>query len=132
MINYDYDYIEKEYGHDTYVGVGEGWVALVNTLTDGIHEILDRQNNASDSADIKLEILQIKEKFGGLRYYYTLTHEDDVYYDLDEGTQNSVSRYVAQMEQVSYHICEECGKFGERHTTNGWIKTVCEEHKENG
>ena len=60
MINYDYDYIEKEYGHDVCLDVGEGWVALVNSITDGIHDKLDKHNISSDSADIKLEIFYIK------------------------------------------------------------------------
>jgi len=56
---------------------------------------------------------QVKEKFGGLRYY--MTCGSDQIYDL-----------ISEAEALSYKTCEECGNPGEERDT-GWIKTLCTE-----
>lgn len=58
--------------------------------------------------------LQVKEKFGGLRFYY-------------EGGDDTISEYVAMAEAMSYITCEECGAPGSR-SDGGWIKVVCRDH----
>lgn len=83
--------------------VGEGWHPLVTQLINDLFEL------GWDGC-----LMQIKEKFGGLRFYI--------------GTGNDkIFDRLYQAEQESYTICEECGKPG-KPTDNGWIKTVCEEH----
>lgn len=59
--------------------------------------------------------LQVKEKFGGLRFYYS-------------GGDDYIRGVVSMAEEMSYRTCEECGAPG---TTDkgGWIRTLCEEHK---
>lgn len=57
---------------------------------------------------------QVKEKFGGLRFYY-------------DGGDEYISGLSAMAESMSYVTCETCGKPG-KSTNTGWIKTVCEEH----
>lgn len=58
---------------------------------------------------------QVKEKFGTLRFYYT-------------GGDKVVAGMVRMAESMSGVTCEQCGKPG---TTAGpgWIKTLCEEHR---
>jgi len=58
---------------------------------------------------------QVKEKFGGLRFYY---------YGGDE----YIEGLAAMAESMSYVTCENCGKPG-KPNNDGWIKTSCEEHK---
>lgn len=58
--------------------------------------------------------LQVKEKFGGLSFYY---------YGGDE----FVTGAVTLAGKMSYTICEECGSPG-RVRSGGWIRTLCEEH----
>lgn len=50
--------------------------------------------------------MQIKEKYGGLRLY-------------------GASSLESLLEDLSYHICEECGSMEEVGQTQGWIKTLC-------
>ena len=62
-----------------------------------------------------VRVAQIKEKFGGLRFY--------VYNELSESMQLAVD----DAEELSYTICEECGEPGERRS-GGWVKTLCDKH----
>jgi hypothetical protein len=59
-------------------------------------------------------VAQVKEKFGGLRFYY-------------EGGDEAVAGMVRMAEAWAEHTCEECGKPGQSRT-DGWIKTLCDEH----
>jgi hypothetical protein len=61
-------------------------------------------------------VRQIKEKFGGLRFYY-------------DGGDGTVDGMVRMAESWAAHSCEECGKLG-KSRSGGWIKTLCNEHEE--
>jgi len=58
--------------------------------------------------------VQIKEKFGGLRFYYN-------------GGDSTVKGIVAMAEAMSYRTCEVCGNVGEQRG-GGWIRVLCDEH----
>ena len=59
--------------------------------------------------------VQVKEKFGGLRFYY-------------EGGDEHISGMVRMAEEWADHSCEECGKPG-KSRSGGWIRTLCDEHE---
>jgi len=62
---------------------------------------------------------QVKEKFGGLRFYYT-------------GGDDYINGVVAMAELMSERTCEECGDPGQLYI-KGWHKTLCVKHaKEQG
>lgn len=85
--------------------VGEGWNDLLKELIDKLIEIgWDKR------------ISQIKEKYGGLRFY-------------PEGTTADGWKLIQSYEGASYNVCEVCGKDGVVRK-GGWIKTLCEEHAE--
>ena|SRR5574343_828261 len=85
-----------------YLCVGQGWHSLVKPLIDYClaHNI---------------PIHQIKEKFGGLRFY-TGAAPDEL---LD---------MISEAEKKSYTLCETCGKPGTLKKERGWLRTACEEH----
>lgn len=58
---------------------------------------------------------QVKEKFAGLRFYYS-------------GGDDYIDGVVSMAESMSYRTCEECGAPGTS-TQGGWVRTLCEEHK---
>lgn len=60
-------------------------------------------------------VAQIKEKFGGLRFYY-------------DGGDEQVSGMVRMAEAWAGAVCEECGKPG-KSRNSGWVKTLCDEHE---
>lgn len=58
--------------------------------------------------------VQVKEKFGGLRFY------------VDRASEKHYN-YITFAESMSYHICEECGSPGKTYT-DGWHMTLCDIH----
>ena len=85
----------------------KGWDELIQPLFDWI----EKYNKEHEDDPIVIE--QVKEKFGGLRFY--------VSYEPDE-----LSRMIRKAEGDSYGICEVCGsKIDVGHTSSGWIKTIC-------
>lgn len=63
---------------------------------------------------LTINVTQIKEKFGGLRYYYN-------------GGDDEIAGMVSLAENLSYHICENCGSTKDIGYTKGWITTMCRE-----
>lgn len=63
---------------------------------------------------LTIQIDQIKEKFGGLRFYFT-------------GGDDYIDGLVSMAENLSYHICEICGSTKDIGYTKGWITTMCRE-----
>lgn len=58
--------------------------------------------------------IQVKEKFGGLRFYYS-------------GGDEYIRGLEKMAEAMSYRTCEKCGAPG-KPTEGGWIRTLCDEH----
>lgn len=75
--------------------------------------------------DIDYKIFQIKQKFGGLRYYYTPS--DNPHYDLPLMS-SIMFDLVSIAENKSYVTCEVCSKQGSKSNKNYWIRTVCPQH----
>lgn len=87
--------------------IGEGWHPLVEQL------ITDIIKMGWDG-----EIFQIKEKFGGLRFYIGSAISD-------------VHDRIHKAEEDSYVICEDCGQPGTAGVDGGfWVRTLCKEHHE--
>ena len=80
--------------------VGDGWLGL---LKDLIEDLIKLGWNK--------QICDIKEKFGGLRFYIA-------------GGSDEIFDRINKAESDSYKICETCGEPGEP-TQGGWIKTLC-------
>jgi hypothetical protein len=58
---------------------------------------------------------QIKEKFGGLRFYY-------------QGGDEQVHGMVRMAEAWAGIACEDCGGIGKRRG-GGWVRTLCDTHE---
>jgi len=112
-----------------------GWYELVFELCRDIDSIVRAEPE-------RFSITQIKEKFGGLRFYFSIDGAEDIYADLRTPTgvrtivQESVGpimmdrvRAVAQAAmRRSTSICQECGRPGSRSVHRGWAATLCDEH----
>lgn len=81
--------------------IGKGWYDLVKPLVEECNEK-------------GYAILQIKEKYGGLRFYVAACPQE--FWDK-----------VDEAEKESYTICEECGEPGELRG-GGWMRTLCDKH----
>jgi len=88
----------------------EGWLPLITECHERLYAI-----------DKEYEVLQIKEKFGGLRYYFRSSHRD----------RNIMEAIVDEYERKSFETCEICGEHGVPiRTYTSWIKTLCENHRD--
>lgn len=92
--------------------VGEGWHGLVMET----HRRLLR-------LDPGYTVAQIKEKFGGLRYYFNLS-EEKCYDSLTADIMYDVA-YAA--ETRSTRICDVCGAYG-KPRPGPWVVTRCDRH----
>jgi len=86
-----------------------GWWDIIWSTSQLLNEI-------SEKLDTPIKVSQIKEKFGGLRYY------------IHNGTEESYE-IIRKAEDKSYKVCDICGKKGTL-SDEGWMKTRCDEHKE--
>ena len=96
--------------------VDAGWWPIIESLCANIQSHIDWQNKNHEKHPIVPQVVveQIKEKFGGLRFYY-------------QGGDEKIQGMVRMAEAWADHTCEVCGKPGERRD-GGWIKTLCDEH----
>lgn len=106
----EYTIIKPVTGYD-YVAFGflcgAGWYPLIFEMLDEIQAVIDKEG-ISD-----FEVLEIKEKYGGLRVYVT--------HFIDE-----VADIIDAYEKKSLHVCELCGMKGRARWIKGWLTTVCD------
>lgn len=87
---------------------GDGWFSIIDNLSKRINEI-----------DPDVEAVQVKEKFGGLRFYIG---------PVAKATADKVYDAISKAENLAYKTCEYCGSTKNvKQTTTGWIKTLCKE-----
>jgi hypothetical protein len=78
-------------------------------------EKIDEAKAKLDEETLKVPVaVQVKEKFGGLRFYVQAA--TDKHYS-----------YISFAESMSYCTCEECGAPGKTYT-DGWHMTLCDIH----
>jgi hypothetical protein len=118
------------------IACGDGWYTLVYDLCRDIknwyennesHHIIDEEYNTEIRKGIPdhFEVVQVKEKFGGLRFY--ILSAPQVIHDM-----------IRRAENDSYFICERCGKDVRKQEYNdgkyhsyyrdqlGWVQTLCD------
>lgn len=116
----NYDYLYNKYNHlfikDEYRAIsmfgfecGDGWYRILEQLIDHIDSYIKHKYK---DQDFNFKITQIKEKFGGLRFYFN--GGDEIIHEL--------TRYA---EHMSYFTCEYCGSTTDVMRSQGWIVTAC-------
>jgi hypothetical protein len=89
----------------------DGWFWLIDNLCKTIQSYIDDNKHLNIS---QVEATQVKEKFGGLRFYYI-------------GGDKLIEGMVWLAESLSYSMCEKCGSLeGKSEKENGWITTLCD------
>jgi len=83
-------------------GAPAGWQSLVDPL-------IERCNAEG------VQILQVKEKFGGLRFY------------TGGGESPALTRAIEDAEAASKRICEVCGQPGYIRGAR-WLRALCDDH----
>ncbi len=108
--------------------VGAGWWPIIEALCRQIDSYTKWRNNTREAllkdnphkhpipdAVQQVVVQQVKEKFGGLRFYYN-------------GGDEFIRGLETMAEIWASCSCEECGKPGERRG-GGWVRTLCDEHE---
>ena len=85
---------------------GNGWWDLIDLLCHQIEEQAEREGLAPPRA------LQVKQKFGGLRFY--TDRSSDLYFAL-----------IKLAEAMSFRLCEDCGHPGAPRPGSG-VFTLCQ------
>lgn len=107
----------KLYAKLSYFECEEGWIGLIDELSKKLEEI----NNKYTDFEDRIYAVQVKQKFGGLRFYCWSTEnirKED--YELKD-------KLIEQAESASYTVCEMCSSPATKTTRGGWIMTLCEE-----
>lgn len=100
------------------IACGDGWFTLIDELCECIQNRVSNFNRNKDEKNHMIcQATQVKEKFGGLRFY---TYGGDEYID----------GMIDFAESMSYRICMECGKPSCEQKSHGWIQTLCTDCKE--
>jgi len=84
---------------------GDGWLKIIDNLSAEVTAI-DEKNGSKTIAT------QVKEKFGGLRFY--IESGSDAIFDL-----------IDKAEDESFRTCETCGEPGTTRD-DGWVSTECD------
>jgi hypothetical protein len=97
--------------------VNAGWWPIIESLCANIQSHTDWWNKNRETRPVVEQVVveQIKEKFGGLRFYYV-------------GGDDTIAGMVRMAEAWADVACEECGAFGKRRS-GGWIRTLCDHHE---
>jgi hypothetical protein len=86
-----------------------GWYDLLSAVC---WRIFQHEKNIADPYYVPVKFDQIKEKFGGIRIYYS-------------GGDDYIRGVVSLADEMSYKICEVCGNSG-KPNKGGWITTLCD------
>lgn len=103
----------------------KGWNSL-------IEEAMDSLNFLEKTTGLEFVIKQVKEKFGQLTIYYVPYDNGNCSLSPEEKTicHNIANSIISNAQNKSSNMCEKCGNYAETLRHNGWIYTVCDEHKE--
>lgn len=108
---------------------GDGWFRIIDALCSNIQSHINWNNSqrerllVNNPHNIKIPdhvqqvvAVQVKEKFGTLRFYY-------------EGGDAYIRGLVSMAESMSAVTCDVCGSPGVQRS-GGWIRTLCDNHAE--
>jgi len=86
--------------------IGNGWLGITQRLFETLIAL------GWDKS-----FVNVKEKFGGMSIF------------LDNLPENGF-HFVIEAEKETFKTCEVCGEPGEQNRINGWIYTLCDEHRD--
>ena len=99
-----------------HIECNDGWYQLIYTLSGKIDDIF-RASKLSDDDCPKVD--QVKEKFGGLRFYVSC---------ISPAIKEDIYAAINVFEAHSFQTCELCGRNGKLRDDRAWMKTLCDEH----
>ena len=108
-----YEYIKDKLDQPTY-GFKPDGDPVGKIITQ---ELIDEAKVRMEEEAAKVPVaVQVKEKFGALRFYINAGSDE-------------IFKKIHSYENQSYETCETCGEKGELRLV-GWYKTLCNKHHE--
>jgi len=118
--------------------VNAGWHPPLMRLCAGIDALL------TDQEAEQCEVMQIKEKFGGLRFYVRLGQAERISMDIsspdgervrlealcvdaEPDTLARIHLLIREAEAEAARTCEDCGELGKLRR-DSWSRTLCDGH----
>jgi hypothetical protein len=102
-------------GKVNWYGVPTGWLPIIDKLCGAIQEYIDHHVSYTKDGQYKpnqVKCSQMKEKFGGLRFY-TDAHDE------------VVDGMINMAEYWSDHTCQDCSSEEDLGLTSGWVSVLC-------
>ncbi len=96
-------------------GVPEGWLPIIDKLCACIQHYIDYHVSYTKDGQYKpaqVRCSQMKEKFGGLRFY-------------TEGHDEVVEGMIKMAEHLCNYTCQDCGSEEDLGMTTGWLSVLC-------
>jgi hypothetical protein len=115
-------------------GVPKGWLPIIDKLCGSIQQYLNYHKTSEDNPDYiegsefvkydtsthryitkplpQMTCLQMKEKFGGLRFYV-------------KNSNSEINGMIKMAEYICNTTCETCGTEENLGITKGWISVMC-------
>ena len=90
----------------------DGWFDIIWNLSSKLEPLIQKLHNERQDIEHLPRASQVKEKFGGLRFYVTSATDE-------------MDSLIEEAETLSYKTCESCGNPGQGRS-GGWIKTLCD------
>jgi len=88
---------------------GDGWYEIIYQLCERLEPLVA----ALDDGGAAFQVLQVKEKFGALRFY-------------TDGSNDEIEAEIDAASELSVKTCEVCGNPGNNEADEtGWWKTLC-------
>ena len=106
----------KLYSDLPYFECDNGWLPLIEDLSRKLEAI----NNKYEDPEDKIYAVQVKQKFGGLRFYVYRSE------NISEKDKDISSKLIDEAEKTSYTVCETCSNPAFSRTERGWITTLCD------
>lgn len=88
------------------IDTGDGWYRIIDLLCELLQWDIDQNNHP------QIEAVQVKEKYGGLRFY-------------TNGEDDKQGGLICFAEHLSEITCEDCGSMEDVTQTTGWVATLC-------
>lgn len=93
----------------------DGWLDIIEDLANKLEPLIESfiKENPEDSLEQYPSCVQVKEKFGGLRFYMTMQSQE-------------MRKLVDEATLHASETCENCGKKGKLRNKN-WLYIRCDE-----
>jgi len=89
----------------------DGWEPLIRELSEKLEKLIVEYKKEYPSAEHSPRAMQVKEKYGTLRFYMTTSTAE-------------MESLIDEAESKSAKTCEDCGAIGKLRG-GGWLRTLC-------